>query len=1028
MRLRYLPYLAVPLAILSLVALQAALGVLRGPRESVAFIARGNRSEARLFEAAAESGGRARLAALAAGKRLGGLAQGGFLTIDGKGSAADGSIPVLALCDTAIRAPEPEPPGGGSPFGELEGFKNLAWSGASLVIGYHSLAESQRGAAIADLAEAGGIEVPRWVGVALSGLDDKGRVPESMRRAWEKEKGRAWDIRGDGIVLQSLEDGRVIVLRRGAELGVGGLRIGGDIDSAYSGWFVVSAAVPGSDTKAVFTLDTRGEGDALLSSAGLRKSFPALVSRSYGKGRVWTMLGDFAGPGTRAESIGPLPTPRLQSRLTLDSPDNPIALYWRILVPIVSEMLSPAPLAARGGQASTLPLELRSEGPYLERRAADGSWQPWFVEGVDIGASVPGGTATEPPTDDGYWLRTFEKVSAAGFDSIRIYTLLPPAFYRALTLFNGEAAKPLYLFQGIWLDEDPPGRDLLDPAWMAATMAESDRCEDALHGAATIAPRRGRSWGEYRVDVSPWLAAFLVGRELLPEEVEATQKAHPDYRWEGRHFSVAAGQPIVSFLAAWADRVQTRELTVYKQSRPVGLVSWPTLDPLHHPGEWSAGSSKPPYQDRDVVDFRAVTVGPEEKSGFFTAFHVYPNYPDFMTRDRKYAIRDSSGMARYGAYLSDLLSVLPPVPFIVAEFGLSTGYGTAHLHPEGLDHGGLTEEAQATGIVNMFKSIASRGASGAMVFEWSDEWSKKTWTTEPFMIPYDRHQLWHNAIDPEQNYGLLGWNSTAPLTWTDSGEGIRTAGDPDFFLIELDPPPSKGASQTIEIGLDVVPGKTGQYRLDEEGPKGPQGSEFKLVIKSQAGIVSSARLLVSPDYDRGAGQLWPVASVKAEFTTITTLVNAGIRTQDGIVFPPLYEDGSRLPLDSAGGPGLLTEGNSGKYLIRIPWSRLNVADPSSGTILLDRRDVRPISAEDAIATTKIDSIGVWVVVKGGGGTGPRFMPGEDRDFRAPLATWESVSVAPRPKEVLSSLPHFLLSWNPLEEATLGPKPAFRGLR
>jgi hypothetical protein len=217
--------------------------------------------------------------------------------------------------------------------------------------------------------------------------------------------------------------------------------------------------------------------------------------------------------------------------------------------------------------------------------------------------------------------------------------------------------------------------------------------------------------------VSPWLAAFLVGRELLPEEVEATAKAHPDYRWEGRHFSVAAGQPIVSFLAAWADRVQTRELSVYKQSRPVGLVSWPTLDPLHHPGEWTAGSSKPPYQDRDVVDFRAVTVGPEEKSGLFTAFHVYPNYPDFMTRDGKYAIRDPSGIARYGAYLSDLLSVLPPVPFIVAEFGLSTGYGTAHLHPEGLDHGGLAEEAQAAGIVNMFKTIASRGASGAMVFE-----------------------------------------------------------------------------------------------------------------------------------------------------------------------------------------------------------------------------------------------------------------------------------------------------------------------
>jgi hypothetical protein len=296
------------------------------------------------------------------------------------------------------------------------------------------------------------------------------------------------------------------------------------------------------------------------------------------------------------------------------------------------------------------------------------------------------------------------------------------------------------------------------------------------------------------------------------------------------------------------------------------------------------------------------------------------------------------------------------------------------------------------------------------------------------MIPYARHQLWHNAIDPEQNYGLLGWTPTAALDWTDSGEGIRTATDPDFFLIELSPPAGGSATRTIEMGLDVVPGQTGQYRLEAGGAKGPQGSEFKLVIKSRAGLVSSARLLVSPDYDRGAGMLWPAASSKGEFTTIKTLVNAGIETQEGIVFPPLYEDGSRLPLDSAGGPGLIAEGVSGRLLIRIPWSRLNVADPSSGTILLDRRDVRPISAEDAIGTTKIDSIGLWVVVKDGGKGAESFLPGPNRDYRAPLKAWERVSVAPRPKEVLSILPKFLRSWDPFEEVRLGSRFANRDSR
>ncbi len=39
---------------------------------------------------------------------------------------------------------------------------------------------------------------------------------------------------------------------------------------------------------------------------------------------------------------------------------------------------------------------------------------------------------------------------------------------------------------------------------------------------------------------------------------------------------------------------------------------------------------------------------------------------------------------------------------------------------------------------------------------------KKTWTTEPYMIPYDRQILWHNAVDPEQNYGILANEAVKP--------------------------------------------------------------------------------------------------------------------------------------------------------------------------------------------------------------------------------------------------------------------------
>ena len=36
---------------------------------------------------------------------------------------------------------------------------------------------------------------------------------------------------------------------------------------------------------------------------------------------------------------------------------------------------------------------------------------------------------------------------------IRVYTTLRPQFYNALYDFNEQAKKPLYLFQGVWIDE-----------------------------------------------------------------------------------------------------------------------------------------------------------------------------------------------------------------------------------------------------------------------------------------------------------------------------------------------------------------------------------------------------------------------------------------------------------------------------------------------------------------------------------------------------------------------------------------------
>ena len=54
------------------------------------------------------------------------------------------------------------------------------------------------------------------------------------------------------------------------------------------------------------------------------------------------------------------------------------------------------------------------------------------------------------------------------FNTIRIYTLLPPVFYEAFYEFNKNRESPIYLLQEIWPEEHPLNSDYLAKDYNAA--------------------------------------------------------------------------------------------------------------------------------------------------------------------------------------------------------------------------------------------------------------------------------------------------------------------------------------------------------------------------------------------------------------------------------------------------------------------------------------------------------------------------------------------------------------------------------
>src|SRR5262249_49798889 len=114
---------------------------------------------------------------------------------------------------------------------------------------------------------------------------------------------------------------------------------------------------------------------------------------------------------------------------------------------------------------------------------ASAGWSPFWIKGLNIGAALPGKHPSEFPPDDGTYDEWFRLAAEMGANTLRVYTIHPPHFYRALAQWNAaNPARPLWLIHGVWT-ELPPGKleeQYDDPTWRDEFRAEARRVVDLL--------------------------------------------------------------------------------------------------------------------------------------------------------------------------------------------------------------------------------------------------------------------------------------------------------------------------------------------------------------------------------------------------------------------------------------------------------------------------------------------------------------------------------------------------------------------
>jgi hypothetical protein len=641
---------------------------------------------------------------------------------------------------------------------------------------------------------------------------------------------------------------------------------------------------------------------------------------------------------------------------------------------------------------STLQVVARTRGQHFEVATSAG-WRPFYVRGVNLGVALPGKYPSEFPMDSAQYAGWLDTLAAMHANTVRVYTILPPAFYRALRGWNlSHPDQVLWLVHGVWA-ELPPKHDFNDRVWKAEFQSEMGRVVDVVHGSATVPIRPGHAGGRFDADVSRWVLAYIIGREWEPFAVKAFDAAHPISSFAGRYFQVSRAPAMDLWLVAQCDLMLRHEAEAYNSLRPIAYTNWPTLDPLHHPTEattaeeaaWRKRSGRRSEAHRleyenDVVSLDPNLVRPTSSNpaGWFASYHAYPYYPDFMLLDSGYQrARSAEGSSSYFGYLESLVDYHDSIPTLIAEYGVPSSRGIAHLHPLGWNHGGHDERAMARIDARLTREIREAGAAGSILFAWMDEWFKKNWAVIDYEIPADNTRLWHNVMDAEQNYGIVGqyagserrtprlggppepWRALPLLQQTATAAGwapraLRVGSNESYIFMAAELPGGRFPwdSLSIQLAIDTYLPKVGQHRLPGSLTHSDIGFEFLIDL---AGPVQGL-LKVTPDYNRHDMRLDPATGddfgrfarrpvitrnrEDGRFDPLVIVSNRARYGRDGGFYPAKGYDRGRLRYGAESASTLADwffDERAGLLELRIPWDLLNVTDPSSRTLLFDGR-------------------------------------------------------------------------------------------
>lgn len=902
----------------------------------------------------------------------------------------------LSWTDGEMGDGPPELVYGGTTMEDWEWLTSQVDLGTDMVVEFNAFSSPTETVVREEMTDYLGLEWTGWSGRYFSNLElESDQVPGWVADRYE-QAGAKWAFEGAGFVLvHDLEEEIVVLSEEQGDIGKDGIRLvfnetGNERfeltgSPSFQYWFDINLPTGTATTLADYDWDLTEEGAAILEEKGIPRYFPAIAHSEKSSADVYYFAGDFVDISKMPAIHKYAGYSNILALLSSLTPDAETAFYWKTYVPVMEKILeqslenrnTPAPEKATQATYEDLNYPSRVAGNDFEIYR-NGEWETIKIKGVNMGMAKPGTFPGEAAITEDEYERWFQQISDMNANSFRVYTLHPPGFYRALERFNATAEEPLYVFHGVWIDEEPLVEELdaFHPPTMEAFQDEMRRLADVIHGNATVEQRPGHAYGTYNADISPYVIGWILGVEWYPLMVDEMERLYPNLGdYDGEYVFSEGATPMEHWVAMQMDLMAEYEAEKYNSMRPMSFTNWVTTDNLDHPAEPSD------QEDLATVDPNHIKLkGTLQEAGMFASYHVYPYYPDFLNLEPKYTefIDHRGERNNYAGYLRDL-NESHDLPLLIAEFGVPASRGKTHENPFGWNQGFISEKEQGDIAVRLYEDMMAEDMLGGLVFTWQDEWFKRTWNTMDYDNP-DRRPFWSNAQTNEQQFGILSfdrhkvkvdgvdeWETGEELLQKQDGKIQSIMMDHDERYLYVKAQFAEDAhdwwdeeqfnlyfSIRDDAGVEVVTGADANGQAD-----------FHLAIRNQ----EDAHLFVAGDYDsfyydyvERLEMLEPTSSdIQSSFHPIRLALNKEITRPDtGEVIPfSSYETGvmqfgianpSSESYDSLNDWYYSTE--TGVLEVRIPWMLLNAKDPSQHEFIGN------LQRDGITASLTVDDIGI----------------------------------------------------------------------